>query len=426
LRIRHAVNLIHPGNFIMTTNPIPYKEHAPTSTDRRYMYYISLLGFFAIFSTTISKNPVLPLFMQSIGSSDAVIGLISAISPFAGILFSFPVGVLSDRLGRRRLLITAGAIFLIAPLLYLFIDQPLWMIPIRFFHGTATAILGPVISAIIVERFFDRKGEMLGKYASSTLIGRTLAPLVGGIILSVFATFPGLFRFQLVYAAAALAAVPVFVMTLFYQEKNDRPLKVITLSVFKERFVLFFSNSRLRATALADMASYFAFGTFETFLPLFLASRGVDPYQIGIIFAVQVLLIATTKPLFGWISDRVDKRLQISVGLLLSGISIAAIPLSSSFPHYIAISIATGLGISLSTVATSAYVADLAKIEDIGASMGALSSTMDIGHSAGPLVTGMIIAVAGFTAGFFASFVLALVITGVFVWSAKGGRTVSY
>lgn len=391
--------------------------HALASTDCRLMYYISLLGFFAIFSTTISKNPVLPLFMQSIGSSDAMIGLISAISPFAGILFSFPVGVLSDRLGRRRLLITAGAIFLIAPLLYIFIDRPLWMIPIRFFHGTATAILGPVISAIIVERFFDRKGEMLGKYASSTLIGRTLAPLTGGIILSFFSAYPGLFRFQIVYVAAALAAVPVFVMTLFYREKNDRPLKVITLSVFIESFVNFFSHRRLRGIALVDMGTYFAFGTFETFLPIFLASRGVDPYQTGIIFAVQVLLIAATKPVFGWMADRIDKRIQISVGLLLSGIAIAAIPLSSSFPHFIAISIGTGIGISLSTVATSAYVADLAKKEEIGASMGALSSTMDIGHSTGPLVTGMIITVAGFTAGFFASFVLALAITGVFVWS---------
>lgn len=381
------------------------------------MYYISFLGFFAIFSTTISKNPVLPLFMQSIGSSDAMIGMISAISPFAGILFSFPVGVLSDRLGRRRLLITAGAIFLIAPLLYLFIDQPLWMIPIRFFHGTATAILGPVISAIIVERFFDRKGEMLGKYASSTLIGRTLAPITGGVILSLFAAYPGLFRFQMVYVVAAFAAVPVFVMTLLYREKNNLPLKVITLSVFKESFVNFFSHRRLRGIALVDMATYFAFGTFETFLPLFLAFKGVDPYQTGIIFSVQVLLIATTKPVFGWIADRIDKRIQISAGLLLSGIAIAAIPLSSSFPHFIAISIGTGVGISLSTVATSAYVADLAKKEEIGASMGALSSTMDIGHSTGPLVTGMIITVAGFTAGFFASFVLALVITGVFVWS---------
>lgn len=362
--------------------------------------------------------------MQSIGSNDAVVGLISAISPFAGILFSFPVGVLSDRLGRRLLLITAGAVFLIAPLLYLFIDQPLWMIPVRFFHGTATAILGPVISAIIVERFFNRKGEMLGKYASSTLVGRTLAPFAGGIILSFFAAYPGLFRFRMVYVAAALAAVPVFVMTLFYREENSRPLKVIPLSVFKKSFVNFFSHRRLRAIALVDMASYFAFGTFETFLPLFLAFKGIGPYETGIIFAVQVLIIAATKPVFGWIADRIDKRIQILVGLLLSGVSIAAIALSSSFAHFIAISIGTGLGISLSTVATSAYVADLAKMEEIGASMGALSSTMDIGHSTGPLVTGIIITVAGFTAGFFASFVLALVITGVFIWSAQSGGTV--
>ena len=83
----------------MTSTLEPQKGY-PAFNDRRMMYYISLLGFFAIFSTTISKNPVLPLFMQSIGSNDTVIGLISAISPFAGILFSFPVGVLSDRLGR--------------------------------------------------------------------------------------------------------------------------------------------------------------------------------------------------------------------------------------------------------------------------------------------------------------------------------------
>ena len=72
------------------------------------MYYLFLLGFFAIFSTTISKNPVLPLFSHALGADDAVIGLIAAVSPLAGILFSFPVGVLSDHIGRRRLLILAG------------------------------------------------------------------------------------------------------------------------------------------------------------------------------------------------------------------------------------------------------------------------------------------------------------------------------
>ena len=52
--------------------------------------------------------------------------------------------------------------------------------------------------------------------------------------------------------------------------------------------------------------------------------------------------------------------------------------------------------------------------------MGALSSIMVIGHSAGPLVTGIIITVAGYTLGFFAGFVLALAVAGIFAISARG------
>ena len=127
-------------------------------TDRSYIIQLSIIGFLAIFSTTISKNPVLPLYAASLGANDTIIGLISAISPFAGILFSFPVGVMSDHLGRRRMLSISGVVFLVAPLLYLFVTDPLMLIPVRFFHGMATAILGPVISAIIAERFASTKG----------------------------------------------------------------------------------------------------------------------------------------------------------------------------------------------------------------------------------------------------------------------------
>jgi predicted MFS family arabinose efflux permease len=51
--------------------------------------------------------------------------------------------------------------------------------------------------------------------------------------------------------------------------------------------------------------------------------------------------------------------------------------------------------------------------------MGALSSTMDIGHSAGPLITGIIITSFGYTMGFFASFLLAIAVTTVFVISVR-------
>ena len=389
------------------------------SPDRRMMYYLFLLGFFAIFSTTISKNPVLPLFSQAIGANDAVIGLIAAVSPLAGILFSFPVGVLSDHIGRRKLLIASGVVFLLAPLFYLLITDPLWLIPARFFHGTATAILGPVISAVIAERFPDTKGAMLGQYSSATLVGRTAAPLIGGIIISYFVFYPGLMPYRMVYLVAAIAAVPVLIMTLMYREDRPEPHSLPVLSRFRESFVTFFSHARLRATSLVDMATYFAFGAFETFLPLVLASEGIDAYQTGIIFAVQVLIIAGTKPFFGRLADRFDKRVQIAAGLLILGCSVGAIPFVSSFTLFLLVSSLLGLGMSLSTVATSAYVADIAKKEQIGASMGALSSIMDIGHSAGPLVTGIIITAVSYTIGFFASFLLAIAVTAIFAIAVR-------
>jgi MFS family permease len=397
---------------VVGTQPLP---------DRTLVFYLSLIGFFAIFSTTISKNPVLPLFVKSLGGGDTVLGLIAAVSPLAGILFSFPVGVISDHLGRRRLLVASGLVFLAAPLLYILITDPLWLVPVRFFHGTATAILGPVVSAIIADRFPDTKGEMLGSYSSATLVGRTLAPLAGGIVISFFAFTPGLLPYRMVYLAAALAAVPVFFLILRYREEQPGSLNVPGFPVFRESLRTFVANQRLRATAMVDMATYFAFGIVETFLPVYLYGLHVEAYQIGIIFAVQVLVIAITKPFFGRIADNFDKRSQIIAGLLITGGSAAAIPLVADvgFYGFLAVSAVFGLGMSFSTVATSAYVADVAKKEQIGASMGALSSIMDIGHSSGPLVAGIIIGMAGYASGFLAGFVLAVVVTGIFVLSVQ-------
>jgi MFS family permease len=167
------------------------------------------------------------------------------------------------------------------------------------------------------------------------------------------------------------------------------------------------------------MATYFAFGAFETFLPLFLLSNRIDAYQIGIIFAVQVLIIAGTKPFFGKLADQFDKRYQITAGLIILGSSVAIIPFTTGFYEILFVSAVCGLGMSLSTVATSAYVADVARKEEIGASMGALSSTMDIGHAAGPLVTGIIVMAAGYAYGFFASFLLTVTVAIVFAVSVR-------
>jgi MFS transporter, DHA1 family, multidrug resistance protein len=366
-------------------------ENAPEGSG---VLALSVIGFFGIFSTTMSKSPVLPLFVKSLSGSDTVIGLVSAISPLAGILFSFPVGMLSDRLGKKRLLLVASAVFLVAPLLYLMVANPFWLIPIRFFHGIATAILGPVASAVIVSAYPRSKGEKLGAYSSATLVGRTLAPLLGGAIIS-------LFFFKAVYVAAFVLCIPILVLTLRLKpDPAGETIRRVTPGDLFRSLAAFLRNGKLLGTSLVEMATYFAYGVMETYLPLYLSGQGVPAYQIGIIFSVQVLSIALTKPLFGRLADRVDRRVQVLAGIVLIGVFIVAVPLFRGVVPVAAIGILFGLAVSISTVATSTFVADVATRENIGASLGALSSIMDIGHSAGPFIAGVVIAATVISGGF--------------------------
>ncbi len=382
----------------------------------KLIYSLSLIGFFAIFSTTISKNPVLSLYTESLGASDILIGLIAAFSPLAGILFSFPMGHLSDKIGRKKLLIISGIIFLISPLFYLFINSAIWLIPIRFFHGLATAILGPVMSAMIVEIYSKNKGEKLGIYSSSTLIGRTLAPLLGGFIISYFANLSGLLNYKYVYVAAFLFAIPIIILIL---SLNDGQKKNINGGNFYSDLKYFFSNKKIFSTAFIQMAVYFAFGSLETYLPIYLSSKGISAYEIGIIFSVQILAIALSQPIFGKIADKIDKRVEIVFGVLIMGFAISIIGLFSSVVSLLILGVIFGLGLSFTTIATNTYIPEVARKEKLGASLGGLSSVMDIGHSAGPVITGIVITYFSFSAGFITSLVISLIASLIFIINNK-------
>ncbi|MGA2975499.1 MAG: MFS transporter [Spirochaetia bacterium] len=417
------------------------ERRRPAATPSAGILTLSLVGFFGIFSTTISKSPVLPLFVKSLSGSDTVIGIIAAISPLAGILFSFPVGMLADRWGKKRLLLVAACVFVIAPLLYLVVQAPYWLIPIRFFHGIATAILGPVASAFIASAYPDSKGEKMGLYSSATLVGRTLAPLLGGAIISWFVFFGGSYTYRAVYGAAFLLSLPVLLLILTLKKEKtgaaDSPsasqpagmphprqersgaaagmppaaaagmppgaaaVKRVTVADFGRSLGEFLRNRRLLGTSLVEMATYFAYGVMETYLPIYLAGQGVPAYQIGLVFSLQILSIALTKPLFGKLADTIDRRVQILAGIASLAAFVAVIPLFTSMIAIAAIGVLFGLAISVSTVATSAYVADVARQESLGASLGALSSIMDIGQSSGPFIAGIMITALSIGAGFF-------------------------
>lgn len=375
--------------------------------------FLCATGLFAIFSSTISKSPVLPLFATHLGADPSGVGLICAISAFAGVTFSVPAGFLADRFGKRRLLLASSLVFATAPLGYLFVTS-LWQLAlIRFYHGFATAIFLPVAMALVSTLSSKARGEKLGWFSTATLGGRFLAPVIGGTLLGHFALNSAL-SYQMVYGVCGAAGVITFFLTLMLPGAEEAGQGAQswpeTFRVFKavclDRMILL--------TCLVEAAILFAYGTFETFLPLYAVKNGLGAGQVGLFLSGQVIVLALTKPIMGRLSDTHGRRPQIVAGGLLGALCIGGFSFSSTFAPLLGLSIAFGLCLSIVTSATSAYIADLSSRQARGSAMGLLGSIMDIGHTSGPLLSGMVASTLGYGPSFLGAALVLMMITVLF------------
>jgi MFS family permease len=104
--------------------------------------------------------------------------------------------------------------------------------------------------------------------------------------------------------------------------------------------------------------------------------------------------------MMGRMSDKHGRSGQIAWGAALGAAAVAALPITTSFVPILFISVVIGLSLSIVTSATSAAVADVSRCELRGSAMGVFGTIMDLGHSCGPLVSGMLAAHLGYGAAF--------------------------
>ena len=378
------------------------------------------IGGVAIFSSTISKNPVLPILAQQIGADKASIGLIAAASTITGILTSFSAGYFSDRLGRKPLLILSGIVFLTAPFLYFFIQTPFQLAMVRVYHGLATAVFGPVAMAYVTDLAPTRRGERLGWFSSTQLAGRALAPVAGAAILAFGA-------WQWVYAVCAIAGALVL-LGMFWLPRRVAITKTTPLAQPSHqehypsttripiRKILF--HRTILVTSLAEASQFFAFGALEAFLPLYALSAGVGTVTIGLLFGVQVGVRVLVRPLMGRLSDIHGRKRQILIGLLMTALAMILFPTTGNLALLLLLSLGFGFGLSVASAATSAFVADLAPQDGRGTALGLMSTIMDIGQALGPILLGALLMSVSYQVGFAVIGGIVILTTGLFGWFA--------
>ena len=364
------------------------------------------VGFLARFSYALARNPVLPLFALFLGAGPEAIGLAVGISTVTGIFFKLPAGALSDVAGRRRTMLAGLVVFGVMPLGYLFIESYQALVVVRFLHGLATAIYGPVAMAVVADVAGARKGELLSWFSSVGIIGTLLGAPIGGFILDVGGNGgPVLWQFRLVFALSALAGVAAMLLgfrTQGIEEKVEHGMGLgARLATFREGIREVLSDARIVTASAMEGVQNMAMGALEAFLPVYAVKvAGLTEFQAGLLWGAQIVVTMLSKPLMGRMSDAQGRRGLIVAGLGLCAVSFAAVPFLGGLWTLMAASLVFGLGEALVTSSSAALVADLCRERHFGSAMGAFGTIFDVGHASGPILGGLLVGWLGYQASF--------------------------
>jgi MFS family permease len=385
------------------------------------------MGFFAILSSTMSKSPVLKPFASSLSTPTEWIGFIASASTIPGILISLPAASLSDIFGRKKFLFISGFVFASAPFLYLLITAWWQLILVRFYHGFATAIFVPVAEASIAELFPTKRGERISLFSSATYVGRVVAPALGGYIL--FATVN---NFHMLYLAVAVAGLTALIMVLPFLGERKQSMDIQqtyakdTIRKMFRGWRIVTDNRDVLMVSFVQASLYYAYGSAEFFLAGYLPEVAkLNEFSTGIIITSIIGVAIFARPYMGRVSDKIGRRIPIAVGCIISALPLLAIPFVVDFWILLLLAIFYGFGFATVTASTPALMTELTPKEFVGTSMGFLDTTMDVGQTLGPIISGFILATNLQYRGVFPSLTVLLLLSCTIFIIASVTRTKS-
>ena len=388
------------------------------------------VGFFARLSYALARSPVLPLFALYLGAGPEAIGFAVGISTVTGIFFKLPAGALSDIIGRKRTMLIGLLFFAFMPFTYLWVESYYPLLIIRFIHGLATAIYGPVAMAVVADVAGSKKGEMLSWFSSVTLIGNLLGAPLGGFILyrTVAGVAPALAEFHYAFLLSGITGMLALLLSLGLLRDGKPAVAGASLRETVRRFGAGIkevgSDKRIVITSAMEGLQNMTVGALEAFLPIYAVKvAGLNEFQAGILWGVQVVTTVLSKPVMGMTSDRHGRTTLIAAGLVICAFSFGAIPFLTSFAPLLLTAACFGLGEAVVTSSGAALVVDLCQEKHFGTAMGTFGTIFDIGHAAGPILAGLLLAHYSYRLTFGVMAALLLVAVPVFMLTVKTGKS---
>ncbi|MBT3284391.1 MFS transporter [Candidatus Bathyarchaeota archaeon] len=384
---------------------------------QRIFWAIFMATFFAMFGETIPMS-FQPQFISSLGVSAAVLTLIYNIRNIIQTFLRLAAGTISDSLGKKNMMLFGLALFALVPFMYSVATDPWIPVAAMMASGLALSIYFPPSEALASEVFPPEKaGEAMGKFHLSWAVSSVIGPIVGGFIASQFSGYRPLF-----VISGVITCIGFFVAWRYTEDdrRDSCPMNPTEqarqiIKEFPTTMRRLLSNRKVLASSFAVFAHAFChFGLF-TFIPMLGAGRGYDEFIIGITLTANSLMIAVSLPIVGKLSDKVGRFLPIVVGLGVSVVAFALVPVASSLWMLPVLNAVLGVCAVLVFPVTQAATMEALPVEDRGSATGVWGMILSLGGSVGMFVMSGVLTVASIDWVFYISAAFTLVCTVIVV-----------
>jgi AAHS family benzoate transporter-like MFS transporter len=298
------------------------------------------------------------------GVTPATAGAVASAQLFGMLVGAVIAGVVSDRIGKKKVMLTTLALFSVSTLAVIVAPGLTVFLVVRFLAGVGIGGIIPTLIAYVAE--FSRRER---RFANNTVmlvgtaIGGTIAPLVGIALLSglgldfrvLFAIGGALGLFLLPLAAATIPESWAYLQTHGHPDRAastrmDFGLDDVDVPASDARpqlRILFAREYRWR-TILIAVSAMFVIGlttAFPTWMPQYLVQGGVEFSNALALSAIVTFGTVVGCLLGGRLQDRGNPRIVVATFLLLTGIALVAIGLALGAPFWLIVVLLLAYGL---------------------------------------------------------------------------------
>jgi MFS family permease len=347
--------------------------------------------------------PTLPLYVIEIGGTERDVGFVMGAYTICATVMRTLANWLSDRYGRKRIVISALVIMLATTLLYRMADNVLAVGTVRGLHGLFYGLASTTMGVIVADSLpVARMAEGLGYYGLTATLSMGLAPMIGIWLVTDFG-YSTLFVVVTSLAAMTLAAV--------------LPVRSARARVPVEKTSLGDTVSNLlEKTALLPSVVMFLLslvnGAMIYYIAIYAARLHIG--NVGPFFAASSLFMVVSRPVSGRWADRGGSAQVILIGFLSLFVGMIAISLSHTMAMFLFAGAFVGVGYGFSMPTLQALAVRNAPAGRRGAATGTYYVSFDLGIGMGAVVWGFVAAASGYRTMYFTTLIPLALAAGIY------------